>query len=645
MTEQQIISEVLRYIKDDSYNYAVLIDGEWGCGKTFFAKKKLSKKIAEQEQLSGKARAIKYISLYGCKSVADIQENIAWNFAENAQDKIRDKIHWKDKADTIVGNAVNTSRKIGNIILKKYLPEASVYEIAAEWLDLGAFIFLVDDLERCDCPTNEVFGFFNELVEHENTKVIFFANEKEISGIAEARNVEFQYLIAQSEKIEWPKAEESLITQFTRRPGNLLTFDELERRRSLLFPQKEANGEYRRVREKLIGETLKYEPDLHSIIPVIIANASCSADAKKYLNEEIEYFCNSMKSYKHCNLRTFQFFMSKISFLLDELEKIKGLDEEQRLKVLKRIVCDTFTCAVKYKSNYQPAKSSLDWLQDEQKDKSTFIKDYVECGKYDSDDFEKNILVLNEELSAFIDANDPFNIVYHDYYVKSQKECELALDCLAKRLEENKYPLSVYGKIIIGTQRMLDLGFSDAYMEKIKSAMLTSLKSMDEVKTIDPDLWYVDDNGFKNRVAEHINAINAAITNHTSKAQSDTVQELLKSDDWVIKLERYVNPNDNRFVQDIPVFAKAPVEQWVDVIDKATPETINEFRKVLGEIYPRDVHRKSFELDRETIAEIRAKLDEIDYDDLIKKASIGWLSYQLDEIIKNHEPLQSNTLG
>lgn len=49
MTEKQIIDEVLRYINDDTYNYAVLIDGEWGCGKTYFAKNSLTAEIFRQE--------------------------------------------------------------------------------------------------------------------------------------------------------------------------------------------------------------------------------------------------------------------------------------------------------------------------------------------------------------------------------------------------------------------------------------------------------------------------------------------------------------------------------------------------------------------------------------------------------------------
>ena len=36
MTDSQITQEILRYIEDSSYDYAVLIDGEWGCGKTYY---------------------------------------------------------------------------------------------------------------------------------------------------------------------------------------------------------------------------------------------------------------------------------------------------------------------------------------------------------------------------------------------------------------------------------------------------------------------------------------------------------------------------------------------------------------------------------------------------------------------------------
>ena len=67
MTEQQIKEEVLRYLKDESYQYAILIDGEWGSGKTYFVNNILTKEIKKQEEKTEKPRSVKYISLYGAE--------------------------------------------------------------------------------------------------------------------------------------------------------------------------------------------------------------------------------------------------------------------------------------------------------------------------------------------------------------------------------------------------------------------------------------------------------------------------------------------------------------------------------------------------------------------------------------------------
>lgn len=35
MNKQAIIKEVSKYLDDNTYSYALLINGEWGVGKTF----------------------------------------------------------------------------------------------------------------------------------------------------------------------------------------------------------------------------------------------------------------------------------------------------------------------------------------------------------------------------------------------------------------------------------------------------------------------------------------------------------------------------------------------------------------------------------------------------------------------------------
>ena len=634
MTERQIIDEILRYIEDESYNYAVLIDGEWGSGKTYFAKNILSLEISNQEKSEERERAIKYVSLYGCKCVSDIQENIAWTFADAAQKTIMDKYQGNERVATVTENVVNTSRKIGNIILKKFIPQESIYEIANEWLDLGAYIFIFDDLERCDCPINEVFGFLNELVEHQNTKIIILANEKEITGVSNPSSIELQYQLSLSDEIDWPK-EQSYFSNINGTTEKL-SIAEMERRRKHLFPQKEANDEYRKVREKLIGETLRYNPDLESIILHMIENSKCLD--KEILKNEMDYFCDTMKGYRHFNLRTFQFFLSKATYMLERLKEI-DLKSEYANVIKKKIVEEIFISAVMYKSNYKPDQNSLGWWNYGKEKKSTVIKDYVENGQFVMGDYQKDILILQDELSATIQEDDPFNGIYGEYYYHAQVWCEKKLDELLVRLSSDLYPITMYPKIIIAIQRLVDIGFSEDYMKKAKESMLCNINSKKELIKDNLDWWNVEDGEFKNRIQIHVNDIKKAILNRSNEVSEENIQELLNDDDWVEKLNAFVNPDSSRFVQDIAVFSRAPIEQWIKVFEQSSSKEIYRFKHVLSDIYPSNLNidRRAYELDKENIKGIYEKLNVDCEKDLVKKEAIKWLKCQFEEIIQRYE--------
>ena len=49
LNEEQIIKILKEYIESKNTDYAVLIDGNWGCGKTFFVENSIIKKFKEQE--------------------------------------------------------------------------------------------------------------------------------------------------------------------------------------------------------------------------------------------------------------------------------------------------------------------------------------------------------------------------------------------------------------------------------------------------------------------------------------------------------------------------------------------------------------------------------------------------------------------
>ena len=637
MTEQQIIDEILRYLHDDSYNYAVLIDGEWGSGKTYFVNNTLTKIIEKQESDLETSRKVQYISLYGCKAISDVQENIAWSFAEDARKVIQDKNNFGTTGQKVSNNILLSSKKIGNAILKKFLPNMPLYEIASDWLNLGSFIFVFDDLERCDCPINEVFGFLNELVEHENTKVILIANEKELSGIAEIQYLELQYSLTLDNRINWPSPNTSNFWAVRKSNSNLISLDEMERRRKLLFPTKEANSNYRRIREKLIGVTLKYEPNIPLIISEILKSSKYDPYIKDMLEKKKETFSLEMQNRNHKNLRTFQFFLSKVSYLLEKLSDI-NTDPEYLDIIKEHIISETFYQAIKFKSNDQPSRTMHAQLKKEQEAKFQSIKQYIESGTYNQKIFEYNVLNLQKELQARIPDDDPYYLIYQQYYLQPQDWCEDQLEKVLQRLDENKYPIVFYGKIITSIQRLIDLGFDDEYMNRTKQLMLANITKMNEVKLIDSDLWYIENQQTKEKVTEVITDINHAIKEHSELVSREDVDDILKSDDWIDRLENYSNPNQNRYVQDMSVFSKAPPEQWLNLLHKASPRDIDDFRHWLGDLYPEGTTRKSYSEDAYTIKKIQKGLEAIEEKDLIKKACIIWLHNQLEAIIKFHEP-------
>ncbi len=232
MTDNQIIEETLRYLSDKSYNYAILIDGEWGCGKTFFIQNILKEQIEQKEKGLEHPRKIKYISLYGCKSVQDIQENIIWGFEEEAREKLKNIAGANSYGAKVGGNILLTSRKIGNAIWRKFSNDTNAYDIASDWLPMKSYIFIFDDIERCDCPINELFGFINGLVEHEGAKVILVANEREISEQITVQK-ELQYLLVLNDNIKWPVQDENNLYEI-KRSETKVSLEDLEERRNAL---------------------------------------------------------------------------------------------------------------------------------------------------------------------------------------------------------------------------------------------------------------------------------------------------------------------------------------------------------------------------------------------------------------------------
>lgn len=154
MKKQEIESAVIDYIESKDTDYAIMITGEWGVGKTYFLKNNLYETFRKVNLLPI------YISLIGYSSISALM------------DSIFSKINPLYKKSQEYSKAKSEGKYIENILLegKKKTP-----------LIPSNYILCFDDLERIH-PSffKEALGYINSFIEHEKVKVTFLCNEKEI---------------------------------------------------------------------------------------------------------------------------------------------------------------------------------------------------------------------------------------------------------------------------------------------------------------------------------------------------------------------------------------------------------------------------------------------------------------------------------
>lgn len=151
--------------------YAVMIKGAWGSGKSWFVQKALER----LEKNSGKYL---YISLYGMVCFEDIENSFFEQMHPVLSSKgmkltskiVKGLLKATIKLDLDGDGKTETTTKIPTEELK--LPDYLK--------DTDSFVLVFDDLERSSMNIGDVLGYINQFVEHQGYKVLIIANEDEI---------------------------------------------------------------------------------------------------------------------------------------------------------------------------------------------------------------------------------------------------------------------------------------------------------------------------------------------------------------------------------------------------------------------------------------------------------------------------------
>jgi len=157
---KDLLTILEEYTNEPNTEYAVLITGEWGCGKTFFWKNDISTLISGLIIDGNYFRPI-YISLYGYDNVNDIIDQIVIQYYTQRVRKY---------------SLISAIRNL----LQKKLHIENFKDIVHSLVRFKNIVICFDDLERTSIPKKDILGYINSLIEHNNFKVIIICDETKI---------------------------------------------------------------------------------------------------------------------------------------------------------------------------------------------------------------------------------------------------------------------------------------------------------------------------------------------------------------------------------------------------------------------------------------------------------------------------------
>ena len=254
------------YLKMDKPQFAVMISGKWGCGKTYYIENRIAEWAKKKEKTNEESVALKpiYVSVNGLNSVSTVVRKIKtalhpilYSKGAKVARKIAIGVMNIAVKSNIDIDGDGTGEEMSNLLDAEGILDIFMSDSAAV---KGNKVLVLDDIERSKIPLDELFGFVNGIVEHSNSKVILICDENKLIEVAKKENLAV---------------------------------------------------EYKDFKEKLVGQTFLLEADYAGITRDFI-NASANAILKNNRSLITELFiaskCENLRLIRHCLIDIRRFF-------------------------------------------------------------------------------------------------------------------------------------------------------------------------------------------------------------------------------------------------------------------------------------------------------------------------------------------------
>ncbi len=154
-SQDDIANAVIKYLNEPETDYAIMINGPWGSGKTYFIKHKI------KDIIKYWGSKFAYVSLYGVSQSTEIDKKILISLYP-----LLDK------------NATKIIKGLASAFLRHDNLEVVIKDYS---ISLKDCVLVFDDLERISGDNyGEILGCINGYIEHRNAKTIILCDESKI---------------------------------------------------------------------------------------------------------------------------------------------------------------------------------------------------------------------------------------------------------------------------------------------------------------------------------------------------------------------------------------------------------------------------------------------------------------------------------
>ena len=645
---EDLVESILDYVRADYTDYAIMINGEWGSGKTYFWNNKIRNKI-ESLQLNGKQYTTIYMSLYGISNLEDISKKI---FIETTQlmDKNLKRYMMSNNQTTIPEYA------------KTGLDMANFFGVTqnGDRIDYGKFfstddkVLCFDDLERANVDVIDILGYINNFVEHDHIKTIIICNEKELSTKLKSSNLEMKTFIA---------------TYLLDKEGDLSKTDKpmVEKIRDKIEYVFDKANDYERIKEKLIGETFEYAPEFTYIINGLLMRYEVNPDLIRFLRENAQVIISTFNKSGTRNLRilkhalndfrkvfemvnkyypntsqkvlkTMLIFTIAVSFEIkagkitkDKFVNIENNEEYKAILVSSRVLMDNRQFYIKEFDNnyYYNFKAEYRFFK--------FIEMYVRTRIFEMKTFKNDMEVIINTIDT--DKLPGYKrLLTEEYWKISDDQFDGVINEIMEDVRDGKIEVIDIVKLFVYFSYFIEKDLIKYDMRTVKTNFLNGMNvsalSSNYCDNVDEQLTQIGLNHITpdmKEILNHFHMINQTLKDKMYKEKADDIFKCIP-----MKMETFFA----RFEQecmDIPIFKYYDVYQMFQRISCANNEDIVTIREMLMKRVSK--YKKEIEPEMESVNKLKQVVDNYTdgKDNSIKIVMLKEFSKDLGIILQKYE--------